>query len=88
MPKITPEIIWDGVSVWVNTSGNVGRFGRYGYDVHRTDVEQMSTGEVCLVCKTNTPFQKMTLDDWVSWQEALFRAYGITVPETAKPKWL
>jgi hypothetical protein len=76
------EILHDGRTVWVNdTEGNIGRFGPFGIDVHRTIAEQIATGSECLAC-THGP---TSLTDWRQFQALMQEHHGVTVSDDHMP---
>ena len=86
MNGLTYELTWDGNTVWVNGSdgSNLGRFGRLGYDIHKTGAEQVETGKVCIFCT----HAKTTMADWGVWRAKITEFSGLAVPDAARPKWL
>lgn len=80
-----PEIRSDGKTVWVNdTDGRcLGRFSRFGIDVH-TDAAGQSSGVTCLDCKPGPT----TVDDWMRFREDMLQFYGIRVAERHMPNFL
>lgn len=83
MGKMDYEILSDGNTVWINSPAAIGRFGRFGIDIHRSLGEQSEKGE-CLHCTHGQT-------DNSSWKEFVVKMqehYGITVGEEHKPKWL
>lgn len=76
------QILYDGRRVWVNDpEGNIGRFGPFGVDVHRTISEQMATGKECLAC-THGPTH---LEDWRNFQALMREHYGVTISDDFMP---
>jgi hypothetical protein len=78
------DITSDGVTVWVNGAyGLLGRFGRFGVDVHRPMSEQGNKGE-CLHC-THT-YLGTTLEDWRVFVQKMEEHHGVVVGEQYMPK--
>lgn len=75
------EVISDGVTVWVNKGWLLGRFGRYGIDIHR-DINEQSTKGECLHC-THTETGPAEWEDFVVKMKEL---HGIVVAEKYRPK--
>ena len=76
------QILHDGRTVWVNDKeGNIGRFGPFGVDVHRTIAEQIATGTECLAC-THGPTH---LPDWREFQALMQEHHGVTVSDDHMP---
>jgi len=77
----TCQISSDGVTVWVNNSYScIGRFGRYGIDIHRDISEQMEKGE-CLFCT----HQATTKEDWVTFVAKMKELHGVDVSSKYTP---
>jgi hypothetical protein len=79
------EILSDSKTVWINGSDGccLGRFGRYGIDVHKTAVLQFSEGQ-CLTCTAGAT----TAEDWTQFKHEMLAHHKIEVPDTHKPKFL
>jgi hypothetical protein len=76
------EILHDGRTVWINDpEGNIGRFGPFGIDVHRTISEQIATGKECLAC-THGPTH---LKEWREFQTLMQLHYGVMVSDEHMP---
>lgn len=80
------QIDFDGATVWVNAPDGscVGRFSKFGIDVHRTVAEQIETGEQCIECTHGCP----TASEWDRFTELMELHYKVQVPAAAKPKFL
>lgn len=77
------EITNDGTTVWVNTElSNIGRFGRYGIDVHRTLDAQLQGASQCLAC-THGPTH---LAEWRRFQLLMLEHYGIEIIDWHMPQ--
>jgi hypothetical protein len=76
------EIISDSRTVWINDDSGccVGRFSKFGVDVHRTGDEQAAGAPQCLDCvHEGTP-----LALWEHFRESMLLHYGVFVrPELA-----
>lgn len=73
------ELASDGVTVWAFTEGQtIGRFGRFGIDVHVVD---QTAGVSCLYC-THEPVTSL---DWDVFKEKMAQHHGVAVPDTLKP---
>ena len=79
----TYEICSDGNTVWVNAPTLVGRFGKFGIDIHRASTDQSVKGE-CLLCTHHTPLT----GDWKLFQDKMKEFYNIVIHEKHRPKWL
>lgn len=77
------EIVSDGTTVWVNAPVLVGRFSKFGIDIHRVPSEQDIKGQ-CLLCTHTLPIQSQ----WSLFQHKINEFYGIKVANKHKPKWL
>ena len=72
----------DGVTVWINNAvGCIGRFAKYGIDVHSDPTEQHELGE-CLYC-THT---RTTKADWIMFLFQMYKHHGIKIPIKYEPK--
>jgi len=77
------EISNDSVTVWVNTeASNIGRFGRYGIDVHTTLDAQLQGASECLAC-THGPTH---LAEWRRFQLLMLEHYGIEITDRHIPQ--
>ena len=85
MTKRRFNTTWDGKTVWVNDAGGcVGRFSKFGIDVHLTAEEQMESGKQCLHCTHTKPSEP----DWLKFKDMMLSVYGTVVPEEARPTFL
>lgn len=76
MTEHPPQVSTDGTVVWVNTAyANIGRFGRFGIDVHDKD----ATG--CLHC-THT---MTTAEDWEIFKQKMLEHHEVVVTDEFKP---
>jgi len=75
----------DGRTVWVNGSDGccLGRFSRFGIDVHKDYAGQMNGGQ-CLDCKPGP----LTSADWDRFVEGIATYYGIRVAPKHRPDFL
>jgi hypothetical protein len=84
MTKKSPhEISSDGTTVWVNAPVLVGRFSKFGIDIHRLPKQQAELGQ-CLLCTHELPTQAQ----WTIFKDKMREFYGIKVPDKHKPTWL
>ena len=65
-------------AVWIHADdgSTVGRFGRFGIDLHTTVTEQMLGAPECRLCTHGL----VTLDDWNLFREKVYEWFGIEVP--------
>jgi hypothetical protein len=78
------EIRTDGRTIWIDTEGGtIGRFGRFGIDIHRTVDEQIDGAGACLFCTHAKPTQT----DWETFK-AKMREQNVPVTDDIKPEWL
>lgn len=78
---MTVQIETDGVTTWVNTAvGCIGRFGRWGIDIHRHPIGQALGGE-CLLCT----HELTTLVDWRRFVEGMKSFHGVHVDDSFMP---
>lgn len=68
-------------AVWVHASdgSTVGRFGRFGIDLHNTLTDQMAGMPECKLCTHGRP----TSDDWNLFRQKCQEFYGVDVPADA-----
>lgn len=83
---MTGEVLADGRTVWVNdpTGCCIGRFSRFGIDVHRSFAEQAANMGECLHCTHERP----DLSGWQTFREAMERHHAVTIAESNRPLWL
>jgi hypothetical protein len=76
----TDAVRSDGVTVWVDTVAGftVGRFSRFGIDVHTADASG------CIDCTHTKPGPR----EWVRFQNGMAAHHGIDVGEEHRPHWL
>lgn len=88
MELITPthDISADGRTVWVNGADGmcIGRFSKWGIDVHLDATGQLESGKQCLACTHTRPEP----EDWIRFQELMQLHYGIQVEDRFKPEFL
>ena len=75
--NLSHEVVSDGRAVWVNTSVCLGRFSRFGVDVHQTAEKQLEGEQQCLDCST-TP-------DWDRFKASMLTHHGIVVDDKHCP---
>lgn len=75
------EVTSDGRTVWVGGPDGccLGRFSRFGVDVHRDTQGQINIG-ACLDCTTST--------DWGRFVSSMRRHHGVVVSDEHKPDYL
>ena len=72
----------DGVTVWVNDQSLcLGRFGRFGIDIHRK-IERLTNTVECLYC-THT---RTTESDWEVFVAKMAELHGVTIPASFRPE--
>lgn len=86
MANMDHEVFSDGRTVWVNDCDgmSLGRFSRFGIDVHKTLDEQMNGGGQCLDCSHGTP----TIAEWERFCQNMKEHHGIEVEEHHRPDFL
>jgi uncharacterized protein (DUF736 family) len=67
--------------VWIHASdgSTVGRFGKFGVDLHNTVSEQMNGAPECRLCTHG----KVTENDWNLFREKAKEFWGVSVPQDA-----
>jgi hypothetical protein len=80
------ETLTDGRTVWVNGPDGccLGRFSRFGVDVHRTFAEQAAGLGQCLTCTHGIADNR----DWRLFQAEMQGHHGVVVSDKYRPKWL
>jgi len=72
----------DGITVWVNGPENcLGRFGRFGIDIHTTMDAMDATGIQCLFC-THEP---TTVGDWELFRTKMRELHNVEIPSKYCP---
>lgn len=72
----------DGITVWVNGEFSLlGRFGKFGIDVHRPLEKQGCDGE-CLYCT----HESVTGKDWETFKQKMLEHHGVVVTDKHKPE--
>jgi len=68
-------------TVWIHASDGVtvGRFGKFGIDIHNSMEVQLETGVQCLLC-THRP---VTINDWRIFREKANELWSIDIPHNA-----
>lgn len=68
-------------TVWVHSSdgSTVGRFGRFGIDIHNTVSEQMQGKSECRLCTHG----RVSLPDWKLFIEKSLTFWGVVIPENS-----
>lgn len=79
------EVTSDGKTVWVNhiTGMCLGRFSRFGIDIHKDFAGQMAVGQ-CLDCKMGPT----TEDDWNHFIAGMKNHYGVVIAKKHRPKFI
>lgn len=80
------EIDSDGRTVWVNSAMGVcvGRFSRFGIDIHRDFTAQVAGEPECLDCTHEKP----TLAEWERFKSGMMEHYGVVVGDEHRPEFL
>ncbi len=76
----------DGRTVWVNSPDGdcIGRFSRFGIDVHRGVKQQMAGEGECLHCTHEKP----DAEAWRVFQGEVLRHHNVTVGDEHMPEFL
>lgn len=76
------EVTGDGNTVWINgrDGGCIGRFSRWGIDVHHEPTVQMAKGTQCLACTH--------VSDWERFKALMVEHFGVTVGDYLRPRFL
>lgn len=80
------EITTDGRTVWVNetTGCCIGRFSRFGLDVHRSMGEMITGAGECLHCTHGRPDKS----GWAVFQAMMKLHHNVHVMDRYKPDWV
>lgn len=80
------QVHGDGRTVWVHglDGSCIGRFSRFGIDVHRTVAAQVRGEPQCLDCTHGKP----DLAGWRRFQDGMRRHYGVNVGDEHMPGFL
>jgi len=79
------QITADGRTVWVNSfDGSLGRFSRFGVDVHTLITAQMNGAPQCLACTHERP----NLADWRRFQTLMRQYYNVRVGDRHMPDFI
>lgn len=80
------EIQANGRTVWVNGADGccIGRFSRFGVDVHRTFREQAAGMGKCLTCTHGIADEA----DWQIFVRAMLKHHKVPIPDSVRPHWL
>ena len=80
------ETLSDGKTVWVNAPDGscIGRFSRFGIDVHRTASDQMRDAPECLDCTHGRP----RLAEWRRFQIGMRRHHAVGVGDEHMPAFI
>jgi hypothetical protein len=83
---VEAQILSNGRTVWANsgeTGACLGRFSRFGIDIHHDIAEQDEKGQ-CLHCTHTEP----TLEDWDVFKEKMKEHFDVVVTNEHRPNWL
>ena len=84
--EVTYEIEWSlrQDTVWIHCSdgSTVGRFGRFGVDLHNSVTEQMAGAPECRLCTHG----QVSAEDWTLFKEKALEWWGVVVPDEAFDK--
>lgn len=80
------EVLSDGKTVWINAAdgSSIGRFSRFGIDVHKTLENQMKGEGQCLDCTHSKP----SIQDWERFRTAMKSHHAVEVEECHMPDFL
>lgn len=80
------EIRWSESTVWVTApdGGTLGRFSRWGMDIHKPTRDQLAKGVACDHCTHELPGRK----EWEGFLIYFKVVYKLVIPAAAEPSWL
>ena len=76
-----------GENVWQQAVDSASYEGAVGIDVHKPFAEQSLTGTACLAC-SHRDGEKMTTEDWRTFQSLMQEHHDVTVPDEVMPDYL
>lgn len=84
--RLEHEVCSNTQTVWVNSSAGccIGRFSKFGIDIHHDIDVQQETGKQCLNCTHSKP----TEADWRLFIEQMLTVYGVEISEEHRPDWV
>lgn len=84
--SINHQIISDGRTVWVNAADGecVGRFSKFGIDVHQTARRQWQGEGECLYCTHEPPDS----EGWNIFQREMLHHHGVDIGDEHKPRFI
>ncbi len=79
------EVVSDGRTVWINSAEGccLGRFSRFGIDVHKDAVGQVE-GDPCLDCAPGLP----DASGWERFRRGMLEHHGVAVEDRHRPAFL
>jgi hypothetical protein len=85
---IKHQVVSDGRTVWINSSDTghcLGRFSRWGIDVHQEiDPQGKREERDCIDCTHAKP----TMAEWRRFVEGMKEHHSVMVDEHYRPEWL
>ena len=68
-------------TVWIHASdgSTVGRFSRFGIDLHNSVSEQLQRASQCRLCTHGRP----TVEDWAVFRSKAWEWWSVEIPELA-----
>lgn len=71
------QIADGGACIWIHASdgSTVGRFSRFGIDLHNTVTEQMAGAPQCRLCTHGRPSE----DDWALFRQKASEWWGVHI---------
>lgn len=82
------QVMTDGRTTWVNApdGSTVGRFSKWGVDVHRPITEQLKGLPECLDCSHHKPGETgWASEGWVRFVTGVRDNFGVEVPDSFAP---
>lgn len=80
------DVASDGSTVWVHAADGccIGRFSRFGVDVHHDAAGQMARGSACLDCCHDLPPEEA----WERFVDSMHKFHGVEIDDEHKPHFL
>ena len=82
------QVMTDGRTTWVNApdGSTVGRFSKWGVDVHRSAAEQLAGMPECIDCTHQKPGKtEWASEGWGRFVTGVRDHFGVEVPDSFAP---
>lgn len=82
------QILGDGKTTWVIApdGSTVGRYSRWGIDIHRPLEQQVAGLGECLDCSHHYPSDRSwAAEGWVRFTQGVLTHFGVQIPDAFRP---